>query len=111
MLDAYLMKCSFQHIYANLKIYKYTEYELCHECFSRNCLKIFRAGFSNTTAGRMLLISSGCSLKIFSLIVPFNSLTAVGKGYTCLGKPPTKTCRFVVCVSMYVLLLPPVLKD
>ena len=36
-------------IFANLKAYKYAEYELCYGCFSRNFLYIFEIAFSKNT--------------------------------------------------------------
>ena len=51
-------------IFDNLKVCKCVEYDLCHKCFSRNFLKIFRTAFSNNTAGGTFMILSDGSLKI-----------------------------------------------
>ena len=68
-------------IFSNLKICKYAEYEISHEYFSTNFLKIFRTAFSENTVGGMLLILFDCLLK-----TSFNPLRLGGNKRSCILK-------------------------
>ena len=72
-----------------------------------NVPKISRTAFPKNTAGGMLLISPDDSLKLSR--TPLNSLMPGGNKRPYILIQTSKQ-DFQVCLSMYVLLLPPALK-